>query len=181
MFLHKPTSRWPTKPSRETFGSICSFEFNAKGSQDIDSPSCSRTSVLLILRHGSGDFRINEPMAAFDIVIITTRTHSLDYERLDILDGRELSHRLRRRRSHDVKTVELTRSAKSKGERGLNGCLEDAQTYRLRHAKHTLATTIYLSTPSGQSRPAGGQWSFVTTYSGYLEATFPDVDKGENK
>lgn len=87
----KPARRRPTKASGEALGAVRSLDLDAKGAQHVDAPGSARLAVFLVARHGGGDFGVDEPMAALDIVVVAARANALDQEGLDLLDGGELA------------------------------------------------------------------------------------------
>lgn len=96
MLSNQPACWWSTEPSSETLLAIGRLNLDTERSKNIDAKASSRLAVLLVARHGSSNLGINQPMAALDIVIITTRANALDDEGLDGLDSGEAVNR-----SHD--------------------------------------------------------------------------------
>lgn len=92
MLRNQPTSRRPSKASRKPFCPIRRLNLNAERSQDVDAPGCAGGAVFFVLRHGRGDFRVDQPMPRGDIVVVAAGADTLDYEGFDLFDAGELEH-----------------------------------------------------------------------------------------
>lgn len=83
-------ARWrSSEASGEALGAIGRLDFDAEGAQHVDSPAGSGFPILLVLGHGSGNLAIDQPVAALDIVVVTTRANTVDDKGADGLDGGE--------------------------------------------------------------------------------------------
>jgi hypothetical protein len=87
-----PACWWATETSRETLCAICSLKLNAERPENIDAPARPRLPVLLVLRHGSRDLAVNQPVAAVHIVVVTARSGALGKEGAHMLDRWERPH-----------------------------------------------------------------------------------------
>lgn len=98
VFCDQPACWRPSKTSCETFCSIGGLNLHAERAKHINAPACARLPVLFVLGHGRGDFAVNQPVAAVDVVVVAAGTRPLRDESADMLDGRKAA----RRASFDV-------------------------------------------------------------------------------
>ena len=89
MLCNQPTRWWAPKTRSEPLGAIGSLDFDAERSQNIDTPTGPRRSVRLIAGHRSRDFGVDQPMSTFDIMVVTSRSYTLNEESFDGLDLRK--------------------------------------------------------------------------------------------
>lgn len=122
MLSNEPACWWTTETGSEALLAICRLNLDAEGAKDIDAEQSSRLAVLVVSRHRSRNLRVDQPMAALDIVIVTARTDALDDEGLDGLDcgkavyrGHDESIQLKsgRRRRHNEGTGEWKGGSKT--------------------------------------------------------------------
>ena len=121
MLSNQPACWRTTETCCETFGAITCDKLDAKGAENINAPTGPRGTIVFPPGHRSGDGRINQPMASFnlrvsaignglqgfcyatiegvgsgrdtDIVVVASRTDSFDQVGVDCRDGGKGSDR----------------------------------------------------------------------------------------
>lgn len=72
MLSYQPAGGRSSKASSKALGPITCLDFNAEGSKHVDTPTCSRTSILFPSWHGGRDWGINQPVTSFDLYSSTS-------------------------------------------------------------------------------------------------------------